>query len=196
MNQYFTNNENLKSELRVLKYSYGEYNFMLNSDLGIFSKDRIDEGSKTLIESYFIHGKKNVKVLDVGCGYGLIGITIAKVMNCDVDMIDVNDRAIHLSKMNIKSNKVNANVFKSDTYENITDKYDVIITNPPIRAGKKVYMKIINESFNHLNEDGELWFVMKNKHGVKSVYNTLKENRNSQILCKNKGFYVILTKSA
>lgn len=196
MNQYFTNNENLKSELRVLKYSYGEYNFMLYSDLGVFSKDKVDEGSKTLIESYFIHGKKNVKVLDVGCGYGLIGITLAKVMNCEVDMVDVNDRAIHLCEMNIKNNKVNTKVFKSDVYENITEKYDVIISNPPIRAGKKVYMKIINDSFKHLNKDGELWFVMKNKHGVKNIYNTLKENKISEILCKNKGFYVILTKSA
>lgn len=196
MNQYFTNNENLKSELRVLKYSYGEYNFMLNSDLGLFSKDKIDEGSKTLIESYFIFGKKNVKVLDVGCGYGLIGITLAKVMNCEVDMIDVNERAIQICKTNIENNKVNAKVFKSDIYENITNKYDVIITNPPIRAGKKIYMQIINESFNYLNPNGELWFVMKNKHGVKSVYNTLKEKGYSKIIRKNKGFYVILAKSA
>lgn len=196
MNQYFTNNENLKSEIRIIKYSYGEYNFILKSDLGVFSKNRIDEGSRTLIESYFLHGRKNVKVLDVGSGYGLIGITLAKIMDCEVDMIDVNDRAIHLSEMNIKENKVKAKVFKSDVYENITEKYDVIITNPPIRAGKKVYMKVINEAFDHLNENGELWFVMRNNHGVKNVFKTLKETRISEKVVKNKGFYVILTKSA
>ena len=196
MNQYFTNNENLKSELRVLKYSYGEYNFMLNSDLGLFSKDKIDEGSKTLIESYFIYGRKKVKVLDVGCGYGLIGITLAKIMNCEVDMIDINERAIHLSEMNIKNNKVNARVFKSDRYENIFDKYDVIITNPPIRAGKKIYLNIMNKAFDYLKKNGELWFVMKNKHGVKKVYQTLQETKYCKIIRKNKGFYVISAKSA
>lgn len=196
MNQYFVNNDTLKSELRVLKYSYGEYNFMLNSDLGLFSKDKIDEGSKTLIESYFIYGRKKVKVLDVGCGYGLIGITLAKIMNCEVDMIDINERAIHLSEMNIKNNKVNARVFKSDRYENIFDKYDVIITNPPIRAGKKIYLNIMNKAFDYLKKNGELWFVMKNKHGVKKVYQTLQETKYCKIIRKNKGFYVISAKSA
>ena len=172
MNQYFTNNTSLKSKLKVLNYSYNEYNISLKSDLGVFSKDKIDLGSQTLLESYFINGRKNVKVLDVGCGYGLLGISLAKIMNCDVDMIDVNKRAIHLCKMNIKENKVNAKVWESDIYENIKDKYDVIITNPPIKAGKKIYEKIINESFNYLKETGELWFVMRNNHGVKLFIKT------------------------
>lgn len=196
MNQYFINNENLKSELRTLKYSYNQHNFMFTSDLGVFSKNKIDVGSITLAESYFICGRKNVKVLDVGCGYGFLGIMLAKIMNCEVDMIDVNERAINLCEMNIKSNQVNAKVFKSDVYENIVDKYDVIITNPPIKAGKKVYMKIINESFKHLNEDGELWFVMRKNHGVKTVIKILNQTMKSEIVHKKHGFYVILTKSA
>ena len=195
MNQYFNENKNLKSELRVLKYQYGEYNLIFSSDLGVFAKDNIDFGSRTLLETYFIHGKKKVKVLDVGSGYGFLGITLAKIMNCEVDMIDINDRALHLTEMNIKANKVLAKVFKSNIYENVKDKYDVIITNPPIKAGKKIYLTIINDAFNHLKTKGELWFVMKNSHGVKTVYQNFKKQYQTEVILKNKGFYVILVKN-
>ncbi|MDD2505571.1 MAG: methyltransferase, partial [Bacilli bacterium] len=77
MNHYFSDSTDLKSEIRVLKYSYGEYDFMFTSDLGVFSKDKIDLGSKSLVEAYIKFGKKNKSVLDVGCGYGFIGLTIA-----------------------------------------------------------------------------------------------------------------------
>lgn len=194
MNHYFTNNENLKSEIRVLKYSYGEYNFMLNTDLGVFAKNKIDEGSKLLVETYFKLGKKGVKVLDAGCGYGFVGITLSKVMNVKVDFIDINNRALHLTKMNLKNNKVSGQVFLSNIYDNVNEKYDVIIVNPPIRAGKKVYMKFIEDAFNYLEVDGELWIVMRTNHGVKNIYKNLKITKKSEILSKNKGFYVILTK--
>ena len=189
--QYFENNNNLKSELRKINYNYKDYNFSFYSDLGVFSKDKIDEGSKLLAETYFLNGNKNISVLDVGCGIGFLGITIAKIMNCNVDMIDINDRALHLSKMNNKENKTDCNIFKSNIYSSINKKYDCIITNPPIRAGKKVYLTIINDSFNHLNENGELWFVMRTNHGVKTVIKNLKEKYQVDVLNKSLGFYVV-----
>ena len=189
--QYFENDNNLKSELRKINYNYKDYNFSFYSDLGVFSKDKIDEGSKLLAETYFLNGNKNISVLDVGCGIGFLGITIAKIMNSNVDMIDINDRALHLSKMNNKENKTDCSIFKSNIYECINKKYDCIITNPPIRAGKKVYLTIINDSFNHLSENGELWFVMRTNHGVKTVIKNLKEKYQVDVLNKSLGFYVV-----
>ena len=104
--QYFDNNENLRSELRDVYYTYNNETFKFKSDLGIFSKDKIDEGSKVLVETYIKYGKDNVKGLDMGCGVGFIGIMLSKLKNITFDMVDVNNRAIHLTNMNIKSNKV------------------------------------------------------------------------------------------
>lgn len=192
--QYFDNNENLKSELRILNYKYENYNLKFYSDLGVFSKDKIDEGSKLLLETYIKYGKKEKKILDVGCGIGFIGISLNKIMGARADMIDINNRALHLTKMNLKENKAEGNVFVSNIYENVKDVYDVIITNPPIRAGKKVYLTIINEAFNHLTKDGELWFVMRTNHGVKTVIKNLKNLADVKILEKNCGFYVVFAK--
>jgi len=195
MGQYFTNDENLKSEYRNIVYNYKDYSFNFTSDLGVFSKDRVDFGSKLLIESYFERGEKNKKILDVGCGYGFIGITVSTVMDSVVDMIDVNKRAVHLSNINIKKTGANAKAFVSNIYENIEGKYDVIITNPPIRAGKRVYMTILNDAYKHLNSNGELWFVINKDQGAKSAKELMKNVYDEvNVINKSKGFFVILCK--
>ena len=99
-------------------------------------------------------------VLDFGCGYGPIGIYIAKNTNANVDMIDINERALKLSKDNAKINKVDVNIFESDIYTNITKKYDYIITNPPIRVGKKILYKILIGAKDYLKKEGHLIFVI------------------------------------
>ena len=194
MSQYFTNDENLKSEYRNIIYKYKDLTLNFTSDLGVFSKDRVDFASKLLLETYFENGKKNINVLDVGCGYGFIGVTLSKIMNSYVDMIDINKRAVHLSNINIKNNKANANAFISDIYEKVDKKYDCIITNPPIRAGKSVYMNIIENAAEYLTDDGELWFVMNKDHGAKSTIEKIKNVYDVNVLNKSKGFFVILCK--
>lgn len=194
MEHYFTNNENLKSEIRKLNYTYLETSFLFYSDLGVFSKDKIDYGSKFMLECYLNISNASRKVLDVGCGYGFIGIVISKITGSHVTFIDVNKRAIHLCKRNIDENNVNGEAFLSDVYENINSKYDVIITNPPIRAGKEKVLEILNNAKNYLNNDGELWFVMRKDQGVKSICKILENNYSLEIIDKSKGFYVVCAK--
>ena len=108
-----------------------------------------------------------------------------------MDMIDINKRAIHLTKMNLEKNNITANVFLSDAYENIEKKYDVIITNPPIRVGKEILLNILRGSIRHLKDNGELWFVIRKDQGAKSIIKNLENILNIEVIEKDKGFFII-----
>lgn len=194
MEHYFTNNENLKSELRSISYEVNGVPFSFTSDNGVFSKDKVDFGSLNLVKTILDNKPKASSALDVGCGYGFIGITLSKLLNMHLDMVDVNNRAIHLANMNIKDNKVDAIAFYSDALDSVDKNYDLIITNPPIKAGKAVINKILLGAVNHLNDDGQLWFVMRKDHGAKSAVKMLEDTCIVTIIKRCKGFYVFMAK--
>ena len=106
-------------------------------------------------------------------------------------MVDVNERAIELTKENIKLNHLNNNICISDVYSDVNDKYDYIITNPPIRAGKDVIRRFLLEAKYHLNNNGTLYFVMRKDHGVKSMIKELEEIYKVEVIDKDKGFYIV-----
>lgn len=190
MDHYFTNNENLKSEIKTLSYSYNNYDFLFMSDNGVFSKSHIDYGSRLLVETFLKSYEHQGKILDVGCGYGFMGIVISKVLDTKVTMIDVNKRAVHLTKRNIDALKVQAEAFISNVYENINEKYDVIITNPPVRAGKDILLKILEGAKEYLNEGGALWYVLRKDQGAKSMEKVLSKHYKIENMEKSKGFYI------
>ncbi len=190
MEHYFTNNNNLKSNLRSIEYKVHNTSFVFYTDNGVFSKSSVDCGTDLLVQSYLENGRKIGKVLDVGCGYGVIGIVINKINRQEVDQIDVNKRAIHLTEMNNKINKTNNEIFVSSIYENVVDKYDVIITNPPIRAGKKVYMAILNEAEKHLTQNGELWFVVRKDQGAKTIEKELQKKYKIDLIKRQRGYHI------
>ncbi len=195
MNQYFINNNNLKSEIRVIKYSYGSNCYEFLSDNGVFSKNKIDFGSITLLETY-LKNKKNIQnFLDVGCGYGFLSIVLSKELKINNGVgVDVNLRALNLAEQNSKLNKVSVSFKESNIYENISGVFDLIITNPPIRAGKKVVLDILIKAQEYLNLDGELWVVIRKDQGAKSIIKVLYEIYQLEIKEKNKGFYVFCCK--
>ena len=191
MSYYFTNDETLKSEIRTNKVIIGNLPFTFYTDNGVFSKKGLDFGTRTLLESL-----ENISgdVLDLGCGYGPIGIYIASKYNVVPDMVDVNKRSMDLSVKNAKLNKVDINVFESDGYSNVTKKYDYIITNPPIRVGKTKLYSLLFDATNYLKENGEMWLVVHKDQGAKTLAKDLEKSYEVVIKNKNKGFYIIMAK--
>lgn len=143
----------------------------LITDAGVFSKNRLDPGTKLLVDSLPLNSDFK-QVLDLGCGYGPIGLTIAKLLpEAIIYMSDVNERAVELGIKNAQLNGVTNVVLRSgDRFEPFPNqKFDLIVTNPPIRAGKQVIYKLVDQAFEALNDGGWLILVIKTKHGAKSM---------------------------
>lgn len=191
MGHYFTN-ENLTSDIRETTSIVLGQKFTFLTDNGVFSKDGLDFGSRLLLEVIPLE-EVGGKILDMGCGYGVLGIVLAKVLLVKVDMVDVNFRALHLSKRNAKLNGVSdlVKIFESDCYSNISTKYSTIITNPPIRAGKKTVYDIVMNARNYLDDDGNLFLVIRKEQGAKSLIVDLEKVYTVKVLEKKKGFFVI-----
>ena len=190
MGQYF-NNENLPSNITKIDCFIRGKKFTFNSDNGVFSKSGVDFGSRLLLDFIPLE-EVGGKILDLGCGYGVIGIVLNKLTGANVDMVDVNLRALHLTEMNVAANKCqNINVFESNVYENINTKYTSIVTNPPIRAGKKVIYDMLFNAKEYLTDDGNLYFVIRKQQGAKSMMSDLEEEYNLEIIEKKKGYYII-----
>lgn len=191
MSQYFDNDNNIKRNKKIIEFYFNDKKYNLYSDNGVFSKDKFDYGTRLLLDSIDI-SKLSGNVLDLGCGIGVVGIILGTInKNINIDMIDINERAISLVRDNLTLNKVKANVFSSDVYSNVNKKYDYIITNPPIRAGKEVVRKFLLGGYDYLNDNGILYFVMRKDHGVKSMIKELENKYNVTIINKDKGFYIL-----
>lgn len=190
MGHYFTNDK-LPSNVKKTECFVLGQKFVFLTDNGVFSKDGLDFGSRLLLESIPLD-EVGGKILDMGCGYGVFGIVLGKTIDAEIDMVDVNKRALHLSERNIEENHVNGiSVFESDRYSNISSKYTSIITNPPIRAGKKVVYDIVMNAKDYLLDNGKLFIVIRKEQGAKSLIVDLKKVYDVDILAKKKGFFII-----
>lgn len=189
MSHYFTNDE-IKSNEKIYITKINDIELKFYTDNGVFSKNKLDFGTRTLLENLEIDRFRG-KILDFGCGIGPIGIYLSLKTKEKIDMIDINKRSISLAIKNSKLNNANTNIFESNIYEKINKKYDFIVSNPPIRVGNEVLYKILFEAKEHLNENGELWIVINKDQGAKTITKKLEQFYDVTIVEKNKGFYVI-----
>ena len=190
MSYYFSENPDVKSKEVTTKAEVCGSLYVFKTDNNVLSKKGLDYGTRILLESLNYEEIKG-NILDFGCGYGPIGIVVSSKTNSDVDMVDINLRALLLARKNAMLNKVSVNIFKSNVYENVDKKYDYIITNPPIRVGKKILYEILIGAKDYLNEKGKLIFVINKDQGAKSAMRDLGEFYNVKILNKSGGFFII-----
>lgn len=193
MAHYYTNNIDLPSQETLISFQYRNHQITFVSDAGVFSKERIDYGSRVLLESMDV-SKQQLTLLDVGCGYGTLGISLkVEYPWLNVDMVDVNERAVHLAQASIEKNNVlDTHAFYSSIYENVDKTYDIIVSNPPIRAGKKVVFEILEKAYDHLNDHGELIIVIQKKQGAPSAKKKMEEVfGNCQIVNRDKGYFIL-----
>lgn len=195
MEHYFISKEHSQSDYFEFSWKFLDCEFLFKSCDDVFSKNQVDYGTFVLLKTIAKKVQLAGDILDVGCGYGPIGITVAKLNpNTNVTMCDINKTAVELSKENIKKNNISnvKNVVESNAYQNIDGTFDYIISNPPIKAGKDVLLEIVLGSFDKLNAGGSLIFVIKKKFGEDSIKKKLEQIFAAvEVLSRDSGYYIL-----
>ena len=175
MSHYYTNDPNLKSDIKEIKVDILDTSFFFDVDYGVFSNKRLDFGTKILIEHATIDDDKKI-IIDMGCGYGPIAIAMAyQHPDKAVFAYDINTRAVSLTKRNALKNNVKIEAYESNLFQNVKVNADVILTNPPIRTGKQNIFELYEQAYDNLNENGDLFVVIRAQQGAESTKKKLIE---------------------
>ena len=187
---YYAENPDAAHDIHELTVDLLGEKMTFLTDAGVFSKKMVDFGSQLLLKCLEVNQGENV--LDVGCGYGPLGLSLAKAYGVQATMVDINNRALDLARKNAERNKVEATIFQSNIYEQVKGKFDHVISNPPIRAGKQVVHEIIEKSKDFLGIGGDLTIVIQKKQGAPSAKSKMEDVfGNCEIVKKDKGYYIL-----
>jgi 16S RNA G1207 methylase RsmC len=188
---YYTSTPTSESNKRPFNITLLGHALVFFTDAGVFSKGELDKGTALLLNNL---PPLSGHALDLGCGWGAIGITLKKLNpDLQITMADINERAVALTKENVKKNGITANVIQSDGFESISEAaFDSIISNPPIRAGKQVIYALFEESHRRLKTGGCLYLVIRKQQGADSARAFLKTFfKEVSVLKKSGGFDIL-----
>ncbi|MBU3851851.1 MAG: class I SAM-dependent methyltransferase [Candidatus Paralactobacillus gallistercoris] len=193
MSYYFSKQPDVAHDEQTWSFTLRGLNMRFMTDNGVFSKHTVDYGSRVLIAAITNEMFPAGPLLDMGCGYGPIGLSLAATLPRHVTMVDVNERALALAKHNAELNHLhNVDIFASDIYQNVSGKFAGVITNPPIRAGKQVVDQILTQAYDHLLPNGRLLAVIQKKQGAPSAKKLMMTTfGNATILKRDKGYYIL-----
>lgn len=187
---YYAENPDAAHDIHELRVELLGQKMTFLTDAGVFSKKIVDFGSQLLLKCLEVN--QGETVLDVGCGYGPLGLSLAKAYGVQATMVDINTRALDLARRNAKKNNAKATIFQSNIYEQVEGHFDHVISNPPIRAGKQVVHEIIEKSKDFLETSGDLTIVIQKKQGAPSAKSKMEGVfGNCEILKKDKGYYIL-----
>ena len=188
---YYTNNPQVLHDIKSIEFNWNRLHLKLFTDAGVFSRGKVDYGSEIMIKSLPV---MQGKVLDLGCGYGVIGLSLAVLYpDTQVTMVDINQRAVELTNRNIERNHIKkAAAFASNGFEQIEDQFHAIVSNPPIRTGKEVIYSLFEQSRDHLLPGGSLYLVIQKKQGAKSAVDKLISLfGNCEAINKQGGYWIL-----
>ncbi len=188
---YYTTSPESAHRYAPCAWEYRGEKISFMTDAGVFSRGEVDYGTKVLLEA--LPDEMAGRVLDLGCGWGCVGISIGRTQkNAQIVMCDVNERALNLAKDNAKKNGVLAEAYLSNGLESVPGKFQWIITNPPIRAGKQTIYGLFKQSAQALEKDGALYIVIRKQQGAESAIKYLKTIfEQVETVDKSGGFWVI-----
>ena len=190
--QYYTREPGSESRPVECGFEYRGKALRFTTDAGVFSRGELDTGTRLLLDA--LPENMEGEILDLGCGWGPIGISVGSVWpETRITMADVNLRALERSRENADRNGVRVTCLESDGFSALEGRrFDAVITNPPIRAGKQVIYRMFAEAFDHLKEGGSLFLVIRKQQGAESCIKYLKTIYPSvEKLDRSAGFWVI-----
>ena len=187
---YYTENPNsAHDERRIALRALGN-DLTFVTDAGVFSRDGLDRGTEVLLEAL---PPLEGRVLDLGCGWGAVGVALGKRYPAlDIVMTDINSRAVELARRNLAENGVTAALLQGDGFDAVEGRFDAIVTNPPIRAGKAVIYGLFARAREYLEPDGALYVVIRKQQGAPSALKYLKEiYSRAETVDRASGFHVL-----
>ena len=193
MEHYYSKQQKSLLNIKKISQRIKDLMFEFYTASGVFSKEKIDKGTLVLAECMII--KKNTKVLDIGCGIGILGIVAAKLFNANVVISDINERAVMLAKKNDELNNATAEIYQGNLYEKIKEyDFDSILSNPPQTAGKEICFQLIGQSKSYLKNGGILQLVARHNKGGRTLSEKMKEVfGNVKVIAKKSGYWVYLS---
>ncbi|MBW3015353.1 class I SAM-dependent methyltransferase [Candidatus Woesearchaeota archaeon] len=191
---YYSEEQSSKFKIEKIKAFLRGKDFEFYTSSGVFSIKKVDKGTETLINNCIL--KDGWDVLDLGCGYGVVGIVVKEIFgSCNVVMTDINRRAIKLAIKNLELNNVECEVLQGNLYDPVKGKkFDTILTNPPYAAGRDLCFKIIEESVGFLKKGGLLQLVARHQKGGKMLKSKMLDVfGNVEEVAKKSGYRVYVS---
>ena len=196
MRHYFLSREHDKDDYFSFNAKFNNVNFVFRSCSDVFSKNELDYGSLVLVKSVLEHKELfSGKIMDMCCGYGTIAILLSKFVSADYYMSDINSTATELAKENVKTNNCNievSNIYTGNLFDNVSEKFNHVVSNPPIKVGKKYLLGFVDGAFEHLVEGGSLTLVIKKNLGADSLKKYMCQLfGNCEVWERDKGYYIL-----